>query len=417
MRAARETTDLAVAQRILRLDRRAHGAALRLARGRAWTARAALAAPFRAAREALAAVRRYGRPTSEDAGVSTARQLAWMWWLALRYRYGSETVYRFRLFSRGRAWPVPPFVQPETAGLLYRVIARCVDPDAARTLADKRRFAAWCDAQGIRTPRMLLEFDGGSVTRRHIAGDETPSHDLFAKWATQYGGASTRCWRWNDGSFTDDDGREATFADVVATLAEQSREGAVVLQPRLVNHAAIRRLSPHALSTIRIMTLRRPGGRPRLLAAVLRMATGSATVDNVTQGGWVSAVDLDTGTLGVARRYDDVHRTFERETHPDTGAPIRGFEIPCWREAADLALDAHERLGRIPCVGWDVAVLPDGPVLVEGNWNPGTKFVQVATQTPLLTSEFARTYVAWLDDDACRLDDATLAAHMRWSPT
>jgi len=73
-------------------------------------------------------------------------------------------------------------------------------------------------------------------------------------------------------------------------------------------------------------------------------------------------------------------------------------------------------LGDIVCVGWDVAVLESGPVLLEGNWNPCEKLAQVATQTPLLATEFAGAYAAWLDSPACALDDRELLAQLRWSP-
>ena len=40
-------------------------------------------------------------------------------------------------------------------------------------------------------------------------------------------------------------------------------------------------------------------------------------------------------------------------------------------EGIALACDFHRDLGSLRSVGWDLAVAPDGPVLVEGNtsWN------------------------------------------------
>jgi hypothetical protein len=413
--------------RILRLARRGRRARLAVERGPLLAAKAVVVAPLRAAREALRAVRRYGRVTAEDAGVSPVRQFAWMWWLNLRHDYGADAVYRHRLFSRDRVTPGALFMPEGTARLLYRTVVPRVDRRAAEILSDKRRFAAWCAAEGLPTAPVLAEFEGGRLTRLHVAVGEAPRADLFAKWGAQYGGGDTQRWRYEAGiaeadaadaaRYVDDAGRAWKFPELLDALAERSRAGVVLLQPRLVNHAALRPLSPHALSTIRVMTTRRPGEAPRLFAGLLRMGTGTSTADNFAQGGIASAADPATGVIGPARRVDADHRTQRYETHPDTGAQIAGVRVPSWDAAVGLALDAHARLGPIPAVGWDVAVLADGPVLLEGNWNPCVKLLQVATQTPLLATEFAAVYAAWLDDPACAMDDRTFIAQAAWEPS
>lgn len=406
----------ALARRVRRLTRRQRHAEIAGGRGRLWAARATLVAPLRATRTALHAVRQYGEATQAHDGISRARQFAWLWWLALRYEMSPGDVYRYRLFSRARVLPTPTYTGWQEAGMLYRALIPLADRATAETLADKRRFAAWCAARGLPTPPILLEFADGQVAHRTVPEGQTPPTDLFAKWATAFGGDDTQRWRWIDGHHVDDAGRAWHFDEIVTALAERSRKGVVLLQPRLVNHPALRPLSPNALSTIRVMTTQRPGAAPRFLASVLRMGTGAATADNFAQGGIASAIDAATGVTGPARRLDKQHRTFVHDTHPDTGAPIVGLRVPFWNEAIDLALRAHAELGEIACVGWDVAVLDDGPVLLEGNWNPCTKLLQIATQTPLLSTEFAATYDAWLTKYAGALDDRWLVAQDRWKP-
>jgi hypothetical protein len=407
----------AAAVRIFRLAHRLKRAALTAQRGRLIAAKATIVAPARAAREALHAVREYGAVTAEDAGVSRLRQFLWLWWLNLRYGYNARNVYRYRLFSRDRAVPMPLFLQWEQAALLYRTVILRTDRAAAEILADKRRFARWCSDEQIPTAPIFMEFEGGRITRGYVGDARSLRTDLFAKWGTKYGGDATERWLYNGHhGYVDEHQRVWTLTEITESLAERSQQGVVLLQPRLVNHPALRPLSPNALSTIRVMTIQRPREPPRFLAAVLRMGTGDSTADNFAQGGIASAIDADTGVIGEARRIDEQHCTHVYQSHPDTGVPFAGYKVPFWNESVRLALDAHARLGTIACVGWDVAVLDDGPVLIEGNWNPCTKLLQVATQVPLLTTEFASTYVAWLDEPECSVDDRWLVKQEHWEP-
>lgn len=146
------------------------------------------------------------------------------------------------------------------------------------------------------------------------------------------------------------------------------------------------------------------------------MGTGNSTADNFAQGGIASAIDRETGTLDVAISIDKKKRSHEHEVHPDTGARITGRQVPFWSEAIDMAIDAHAQIGEIPCIGWDVAVLESGPALIEGNWSPCIKLLQVSTRTPVLLTEFARTYAAWLDEPQCAFEDQWLFERRKWSP-
>jgi hypothetical protein len=106
-------------------------------------------------------------------------------------------------------------------------------------------------------------------------------------------------------------------------------------------------------------------------------------------------VDLATGRLGRAIAKTAAGSTSMHDRHPETGAVIEGFLLPHWESVCQLAIRTHDALDRIICVGWDVAILADGPVIVEGNDNPGRASSQLPTgialgETPVVSTLLAR---------------------------
>jgi hypothetical protein len=96
-------------------------------------------------------------------------------------------------------------------------------------------------------------------------------------------------------------------------------------------------------------------------------------------GNLIAPIDQYTGRLGRAfgSRSSRWPVFFSTDTHPDTGARITGFEIPYWEEAMELVREAQRKLCEIPTLGWDVAIMPEGPMLIEANWNYATEMMQV----------------------------------------
>jgi hypothetical protein len=50
--------------------------------------------------------------------------------------------------------------------------------------------------------------------------------------------------------------------------------------------------------------------------------------------------------------------------------------ISGWPAIADLAVAAHREFSKWAVIGWDLAWTPDGPVLIEGNADPDTHYLQ-----------------------------------------
>jgi hypothetical protein len=78
-------------------------------------------------------------------------------------------------------------------------------------------------------------------------------------------------------------------------------------------------------------------------------------------------VDLETGRLG---RATDIGLTPDIgwvDVHPDPQGVISGGRLPMWPDALALARQAHAALSYRVIVGWDIAITPEGPFLVEGN--------------------------------------------------
>lgn len=150
-------------------------------------------------------------------------------------------------------------------------------------------------------------------------------------------------------------------------------ENRIFLEDLVIQHEEMNRLCPASVNTMRIMTFH-DHGSSRILWVGLRVGNGVNAVDNFHANGMVCRVDMETGRL-TGNAIDKDNNEFSH--HPITGLTFDGFQIPCFREARELVLQAALESDKILVVGWDVAISDKGPVIIEGNRRPGFDIVQV----------------------------------------
>ncbi len=70
--------------------------------------------------------------------------------------------------------------------------------------------------------------------------------------------------------------------------------------------------------------------------------------------------------------------------HPETNAPILHRKLPCWTELIHCVENAHSCLFSDQVViGWDVAILDNGPCMIEANKAPDLDIIQRIKGRPL----------------------------------
>ena len=146
------------------------------------------------------------------------------------------------------------------------------------------------------------------------------------------------------------------------------RDGFFLVEETIRQHEEMNRICARSINTLRITTLTGPDGKPQCAYVLMRIGNGKTDVDNVTSGGMYTWVSED-GMLHFPAFCDKQAAYFDR--HPASGTAFEGFKVPYYHEAVALCLQAAAKLPQIRYVGWDVAITPDGPCLVEGNDLPG----------------------------------------------
>jgi hypothetical protein len=106
-------------------------------------------------------------------------------------------------------------------------------------------------------------------------------------------------------------------------------------------------------------------------------------------GGIGALVDVASGTLGKASNLGSDARLGWFSAHPDSGAKIEGRVLPFWEETKGRAVAAHRHFSDRVVVGWDIAILEDGPIFIEGNGNPDLDILQRFMRTGLREHRFA----------------------------
>ncbi|MCI6728958.1 MAG: sugar-transfer associated ATP-grasp domain-containing protein [Candidatus Faecousia sp.] len=170
-------------------------------------------------------------------------------------------------------------------------------------------------------------------------------------------------------------GPEEDFPALHRRLREN---GQFLVEEAICQHPEMNRLCPASVNTIRVVTLV-VEGEARFVYALLRMGSGQSHVDNISSGGMYTLIGPE-GVLEFPAFCDKTGLYYDR--HPATGTVFAGFRVPCFVQAVELCRRAALVEPRLGYIGWDVAVTPDGPVLVEGNNLPGYDMAQNAKFHP-----------------------------------
>jgi len=241
-------------------------------------------------------------------------------------------------------------------------------------LNDKARFAKHCRDHQIRTAPVLGVVRDGQA--QITAADGDFDTDLFVKPVIGRGGKGAQRWDVvGSGLYRASNGETVTGAALLQRLS--ANELPMLIQPRLQNHPDLEAFNNGALSTVRVLTCLNEKGHPEIIGAAARMAIGgNHVVDNLHAGGIAAAVDVQTGVLGRASNLGADARLGWLDHHPVSGARITGTTLPMWDAVREFAVRAHRAFSDRILVGWDIAITPDGPVLVEGNGSPDLDIMQ-----------------------------------------
>lgn len=269
--------------------------------------------------------------------------IADMLWCSVRYEMGFRdyAVWDIRTLKakERRTWMTHP--------KSYRLTKTLNGPESRVVMEDKRQFNTdfadvmgreWIDAKAVSATELQ------AFVQKHGA--------VMAKPADGFGGHGLA--RYEAADAEDADAFQKLLIERNQTLVEQF----------LVQHPEMARLYPGSVNTVRLITYLDKNDKFHVIAGVLRVGNGGV-IDNFAGGGMFTMLD-DNG-VALYSAVDKHSNAYD--VHPATGVPIKGFQVPQYAEMLELVEKLAHRLPHTPYVGWDVALTPEGPAILEANHN------------------------------------------------
>ncbi|MDO4941104.1 MAG: sugar-transfer associated ATP-grasp domain-containing protein [Erysipelotrichaceae bacterium] len=178
---------------------------------------------------------------------------------------------------------------------------------------------------------------------------------LFIKPSTSFGGLG----EYKAVTIDEDSDIEALYKHLL--------DNKLFVEDLIEQHPKMSTLSSNSINTVRIVTLVKDN-KAHFLYSILRMGIGEMSVDNSSSGGLNTCLD-EKGRIIKACFSDKTGLYYTN--HPTTGMYLVGFEVPMYQETIDLCLKAALEEPRLGYIGFDVAITPKGPIIVEANDLPG----------------------------------------------
>lgn len=299
----------------------------------------------------------------------------------VRYGLGPRNI-----LARGLVDPrMPPDV--EATCISFRRVSqrqRRISPPQWRCLMqDKAVFHAFCSASELPVPKLYAVFDKsggwtgtGDVVADRAAWERFFENDLpqefIVKPALRGRGVGITLYRRVGAAFADSQGETFSASSLYEHLQNDPRDTRFVIQECVFNHPAIDQLTANrALQTARITTWITQNGDLEHCVTFFKLIVGENLTDNFlsgSTGNLVANIDLETGAIAAAIGPSPDKIGFNVvPNHPVTGLALNGVVLPHWPSAMALTARAARLFLPLRTLGWDVALTPDGPVLIEAN--------------------------------------------------
>ena len=146
-----------------------------------------------------------------------------------------------------------------------------------------------------------------------------------------------------------------------------------ILEELLVQHPQMC-FANKSVNTLRINTVLDSSGIVHVIRVSFRCGIGESIIDNYSAGGVLYPVNSKFGRIeGPGRTRSRGQTVF---VHPGTDSFMVGREIVFFKEALEMVKSAAKSIPQVRFIGWDVAILENGPVLIEGNTRPGENLIE-----------------------------------------
>ena len=149
------------------------------------------------------------------------------------------------------------------------------------------------------------------------------------------------------------------------------------LSETIIQNEFFAKIYDKTVNTIRIIVAKKKKEeRFNVIFAVQRMGTSKTyPVDNASQGGLISKIDLETGQLSVAK---SIQSLVEYQEHPDSKVNFSKLQIPQWKEIKKEVLELSNKFSYLNFIAWDVVLDEKGKLIVlESNTSSGVNIIQI----------------------------------------
>ena len=255
------------------------------------------------------------------------------------------------------------------------------NPDYVALINNKLYFALFCERTSIKTPKLVsYNFKSTFFLKNEVIQitnkarlteffedlfDINKTDELFFRPPSDYGGKG--CFKITKLDF------QSHLDEIYNTLMN----GNFVHTEVIKQHDEINKIHSKSVNTLRLISLITSEGTIEIISGFMRFGVGDSVVDNATSGGFFVGINLEEGILKSIGHYLPEHGGREITEHPDSGFKFDRFKIPYYKEACDLLRDTA-RIIPDRLIGWDVAITPNGPIIIETNAEPHIPISDIA---------------------------------------
>lgn len=159
-----------------------------------------------------------------------------------------------------------------------------------------------------------------------------------------------------------------TYQKIADNLINLVLSKAYIFQELILQHEVLKKINCSSINTLRIFTYKNKKNELEILSGFIRVGRKGAIIDNAHAGGIVVPFNKESGKMCAEglQLIDNGGGIFYK--HPDTEIIFENLQIPHYIQVKKIVTKASS-LFKFPFLGWDVAITPNGPVIVEVNHN------------------------------------------------